>query len=250
VILDGDQKMNRAVNRFLRARLSSGAYSAIRRLADLLIAYRRESYSQFGEDLFLAERFKDRNDGFFVDVGAYHPRQLSNTHALYRRGWRGINIDATPGSSKLFKMLRPRDINVEAAVSRSSGPMEFCSWGLNAENTAYQPQIDGVSAVHGAGIIAKLTAVSLKELLEQLPERPERIDLLNIDVEGLDFDVLQSFDWQTYRPTIVIVEQFSHTITQVLATELYEFMITMDYRLASWHRPSLIFELSPRPNGQ
>ena len=62
------------------------------RLADIGYA-RRISYSQFGEDLWLADYFSDKRDGFYVDVGAFDPANVSNTLLLYRRGWRGINIE-------------------------------------------------------------------------------------------------------------------------------------------------------------
>ncbi len=38
-------------------------------------------------------------------------------HIFYNQGWRGINIDARPGSMKLFDKLRKRYINLEIAVS-------------------------------------------------------------------------------------------------------------------------------------
>lgn len=41
-------------------------------------------------------------DGIYVDVGAFHPTKFSNTHLFYLNGWRGINIEARPGSKKLF----------------------------------------------------------------------------------------------------------------------------------------------------
>jgi hypothetical protein len=79
--------------------------------------YARESYSQEGEDMLLERFLEHRHSGFYVDVGAHHPRRFSNTYRLYRRGWRGLNIDANPGSMALFRHVRPRDINIEAAVS-------------------------------------------------------------------------------------------------------------------------------------
>ena len=66
----------------------------------------------------LLDRFLcQRPSGFYVDVGAHHPIRFSNTFRLYRKGWRGLNIDANPGSMKRFHHTRPRDINIEAAVS-------------------------------------------------------------------------------------------------------------------------------------
>lgn len=92
---------------------------AIRALtaADPVFAHRQLSFSQEGEDLILQRLLADRPPGFFVDVGAYHPIRFSNTYVLYRQGWRGINIDATPGAMRLFSEVRSEDINLEAFVA-------------------------------------------------------------------------------------------------------------------------------------
>ena len=63
--------------------------------------------------------------GFYVDVGAHHPRRYSNTYLFYKRGWRGINIDAAPGSMKSFSKTRPRDINLEIGCAKQAGLKEF-----------------------------------------------------------------------------------------------------------------------------
>ena len=76
----------------------------------------RHSYSQDGEDMVLRKIFKNQKMGFYVDIGAHHPKRFSNTHLLYKKGWKGINIDATPGSMKLFNQLCPRDTNLELGV--------------------------------------------------------------------------------------------------------------------------------------
>jgi hypothetical protein len=58
--------------------------------------YSKKSYSQEGEDMILNRIFEFRNSGFYIDVGAHHPMRFSNTYFFYRKGWRGINIDAMP----------------------------------------------------------------------------------------------------------------------------------------------------------
>src|SRR5581483_8094739 len=82
-------------------------------------------YSQEGEDLLLARLFDGQKKGFYVDVGAHHPFRFSNTYLLYLNGWRGINIDAMPGSMAAFRKLRPRDINIECMVSQDPRPLRF-----------------------------------------------------------------------------------------------------------------------------
>src|SRR5947209_16442824 len=75
------------------------------------------SHSQFGEDMVLRHLLRAVSRGTFVDVGAYHPVNYSNTYRFYCHGWSGLNIDATADALDLFCVLRPRDINVCAAVS-------------------------------------------------------------------------------------------------------------------------------------
>ena len=79
--------------------------------------YSRNNYSQFDEDLFLIEFFKNNRKGTFVDLGAFHPMRYNNTYLLYKKGWRGINIDLNNATIELFKIIRPEDINICAALS-------------------------------------------------------------------------------------------------------------------------------------
>ncbi|MFM6346540.1 MAG: hypothetical protein ACKPFK_15520, partial [Dolichospermum sp.] len=82
--------------------------------------YHNISYSQEGEDLILARFFEKEKNGFYVDIGAHHPQRFSNTYYFYLKGWSGINIDAMPGSMKIFDDLRPLDINLEIPISDKS----------------------------------------------------------------------------------------------------------------------------------
>ena len=70
-------------------------------------------YSQNGEDLILNRFLENKKNGFYIDIGAHHPIRFSNTYLFYKKGWRGINIDAMPGSMDLFNKIRSRDINIE-----------------------------------------------------------------------------------------------------------------------------------------
>ena len=65
-----------------------------------------------GEDLVLADLTKNIAEGFYVDVGCYHPLHLNNTYLLYKKKWNGINIDISEFSIKLFNYLRPDDTNI------------------------------------------------------------------------------------------------------------------------------------------
>lgn len=96
-----------------------------------------KSYSQEGEDLVLARIFEELRitKGFFVDIGAHHPARFSNTNYFYRRGWRGINVDALPGTKKLFQRKRPRDITIECGVGSQEGVLKYFVFNEPALNT-------------------------------------------------------------------------------------------------------------------
>lgn len=99
-----------------------------RRAQQMLLGYHSyaPSFSSAGEDMILRHIIgSDKRNGFFVDVGAYHPTLFSNTYFFYLNGWRGINIEARPGSKALFDRVRPRDTNLELGISRNRGELTY-----------------------------------------------------------------------------------------------------------------------------
>ncbi len=86
---------------------------------------KKKSYSMDGEDIEIFNYFKNKKNGFYVDVGAYHPIQRNNTMLLYLNGWEGINIDISDFSIKLFNHLRSRDSNLNLAISNKEGNVEM-----------------------------------------------------------------------------------------------------------------------------
>lgn len=166
------------------------------------------SFSQEGEDRILVRLFEDRSTGFYVDVGALHPVRFSNTLLLYLQGWRGVNIDATPGSMRRFRRLRRRDINLEVAIGKESGVANFYLFNESALNT-----FDVILAEErrAAGWeLSDIVPIRLRPLSEVWAESVPQgvvVDLLTVDVEGRDVEVLESLDWSRQRPRIVCVEQ-------------------------------------------
>lgn len=164
-------------------------------------------YSQEGEDIILARLLGGKNKGFFVDVGAHHPTRFSNTYELYRRGWRGINIDATPGSMKLFNRLRPGDLNLELAISDRKESMVFSMFQEGALNTFDRKLSQNyISSGWEAAGTVELIPQPLTLVLDKYLEPGQKIDILSVDVEGEDLGVLRSNDWDRHCPEVVIIE--------------------------------------------
>jgi len=211
--------------------------------------WRAETYSQCGEDRVLLTLLQRRaagigNDGFYVDVGAFSPKQFSNTYLFYKRGWRGINVDATPGSMRVFRQARPRDINVESAVSDEPGELTFFTWGtptvintLSPEHAAAEAQRIGKPPAQ-----IRVQARTLRSILEENLPSGQAIDFMSVDVEAHDLNVLRSNDWTRYRPEFVLIELLKRDMHQVLHSEIQSFMLGQRYTLASWVYPNLIYE--------
>ena len=196
---------------------------------------RSVSFAQYAEDLILYHMSPQR-EGFYVDVGAYHPRQFSNTYKLYLKGWSGITIEPNPDAARAFHAIRPRDRHLTLGIAGEASTLTYYRFS-NAEENTFDP---AWAAGKGAAAAIAQVPVACQPLNEifatHCAGRP--VDLLSIDCEGRDFEVVQSLDWQRYRPTVVIVEdieQFDAGIwdTQAACGSIRSYLTRQDYALAS-----------------
>ena len=192
------------------------------------------SYSQEGEDRILARIFEQKARGFYVDVGAHHPIFLSNTYLFYERGWRGINLDAAPGSMAAFKLQRPDDINLEMAIGEKPGSLMFHIFNdpaLSTFNARVAKERDGVGTWRVVEI-KPIEVRTLAQVLEEYLPAGKSIDYLSVDVEGLDLPVLRSNDWNRFRPEYILAEDFScDNIEDCLKTPMGAYLKSIGYVL-------------------
>ena len=170
--------------------------------------FNSKSYSQEGEDLILSRYFDGQREGFFIDVGAFHPIRFSNTYLFYRLGWSGINIEARPGSKKLFDQLRKRDINIEIPINDSQKELTYYCFNEPALN-GFSPQLsDERNGMRNFKVLKeiKMKTKRLDHILDKYMPLGREIDFMSIDVESLDLNVLKSNNWSKYKPKIIVVE--------------------------------------------
>lgn len=201
-------------------------------LVDRRKGFAQISYSQEGEDLILLRLFDGQHNGFYVDVGAHHPKRFSNTYLFYREGWRGINIDAMPGAMTEFRRLRPRDVNLEVAVAGSPGTMTFYMFNDPALNTCDEhlarERNTGMYAIVGTQTVQ---TERLGDILRRELPPDQLIDFLTVDVEGLDAEVLGSNDWEKFRPTYVLTECGPGSVAGVMQDRQYAILTAANYEL-------------------
>jgi FkbM family methyltransferase len=208
-----------------------------RRIRSSLERRYRRTFSKCGEDAILRYLFKLKEIGFYVDVGAYHPINVSNTYVFYRDGWRGINIDARPGSMNEFNKERPRDINVEAAISERPENLIYYAFGENKDSNRQELNTFNRSfAEHQLGALSietnevELTTQTLAEVFDLYLDSVD-IDFISIDVEGMEIDVLRSNNWEIYRPKVVLVESFDRMSEKDFDYETSLYLSMLGYRI-------------------
>lgn len=188
------------------------------------------SYSQNGEDILLSHHvFNSQNAGFYVDVGAHHPKRFSNTYLLYQKGWSGINIDPIPGMEKIFAE-RKRDTNINAGISDHSSIIKYYEFSKGALNTFEAEIAKKQSQKYGEPTIKEVSVMRLDGILNKYAVG-KKIDFLNIDVEGYERQVLNSNDWQNYCPTVIAIEDQELNIENPSKSSTYVFLKSKGYKL-------------------
>jgi FkbM family methyltransferase len=189
-------------------------------------------FGQEGEDAVLSGLLPHGNSpGFFVDVGAHHPSRFSNTWKFYKAGWRGINIDPTPGSMMPFKEERPEDINLEIAVSRQAGVRQFFCYNEPALNGIDNDRREELKDTHyKLERILDIETLPLSEILRRYEGKFVSPNFLTIDVEGLEIEVLSSLDLNRYPFDFILIEQRLSDLAALGDSEVWKFVTERGYK--------------------
>lgn len=197
----------------LPARLAAalaGAQVAAAAAADFPPAFQASaamvSYTRNFEDVIVNRVFHDVERGYYVDVGASHPEHDSNTCALYRRGWRGLAVEAQAEQAAAWAAARPEDAFVAAACGAADGEAVLHCPPAHGQCATVDAATAAFLNAHGVGTEARrVAATTLDSLLARhRPAGP--IHLLSIDVEGAEAAVLTGLDLGRFRPWLLLVE--------------------------------------------
>lgn len=193
------------------------------------------SFSQEGEDLLLRRLMGERSRGFYVDVGAHHPRRFSNTTYFYMAGWRGMNIEPAPHAIDLFRRTRPRDINLGLGVAEAAGEMTYYLFdepALNTFDETLKRQRESDTPYRSVGV-SRVRVERLDRIFAEHLPIGQSIDFMSIDVEGFDLPVLRSNDWQVYRPHFVLAEALDFVLERAADHPMHKYMVAVGYELVA-----------------
>lgn len=195
-------------------------------------------FSQEGEEIYLREKFRNKTKGVYIDVGAFHPFRFSNTYWAYMQGWKGINIEPDFDNYKLLCALRPMDTNINCGISSKKGELKYYSFREKALNTFLKENITNVQD------IMTVKVELLKNILSQ--ENIRDIDFIDIDVEGMEMDVLESINWNEVSINCILVEQLDGQtymrLPDVMKSKVYKYLNERGYEAINKYGRTVIYE--------
>jgi len=211
--------------------------------------YKKISYSFNAVDLIIDYIFKNKNNGFYLDVGSQHPISNNNTYLLFKRGWSGINIDLDKKNINLFNTARPNDINLNLAISSNVAEKKLYFYHDKSPiNTLDKVVSDFQTAT--VKEIKRIKTTTLDIALQNLKFN-NKIDYMNLDVEGHEMDIFKAFDLSVYKPSIISVEfldldmkylEFKNNdLQRIVNSDLYKHLLNNKYHFVNWLHGDLIF---------
>ncbi|MBT5268497.1 MAG: FkbM family methyltransferase [Candidatus Marinimicrobia bacterium] len=223
-------------------------------LSALLKGQLKGHTGQWAEDVVVRKLFlRSKKQGIYVDLGAHHPFTHSNTAWLWFKGWRGINVDANRHSITLFNKSRPNDTNLNLAIIPSSQytggtravdlylpDEESCETGDHGITATASVDSD-IASERNFQKTEKVDAIDVLTLFKQ--HHLTEIDYLNIDVEGLDFQILQDIDYNSVKIHAISVEDYCSSIHAAVESETTKYLQQHGYDLVSRVGPTSIFAL-------
>ena len=205
--------------------------------------YLKSSYSQFNEDVFLKEYFKNKKKGFFIDIGCHHPFKANNTFLLYKSGWSGINIDLSKISIDLFNIARSRDINICAAVSNKEEIIEYYlpnNNPLSTEITINKNFSEILKDVHGNEYeTLKTKSITWQSIEKKYSSLLGSVDILKIDIEGSDLKVLKTIDLNKLDPKLLMIEASTLDISE--RDKIISYLKLQNYKILYDNKVNVIF---------
>ncbi len=201
------------------------------------------SYGATGEDVLINKIFKNKIDGFFVDVGALHPVNGSLTYNLSKKGWKGLNIDLLKENLILFNLFRKQDKNLNLAISKNKGIINAYIFergsGVNTTNKNWADKWKKKIGKNYS--ILKIKKNSLNNVL-LAHKISKKFELLNIDVEGHEMEVLKGINLKNIRPKIITIEIHVEKTEQIFKTQIYKLLKKNNYELISQYYQTSFFK--------
>jgi FkbM family methyltransferase len=182
-----------------------------------------KSYSQLNQDTKVIEFYKNKSDGYFLDVGAYNGVHISNTYLLEKEfGWKGICIE--PLQSAFSELEKNRNVICldKAVYSETGKEFAFRESGVLSGITQH---IDRHKSTKSNNEVNVMTDTLTNILSEN--EAPTFIEYMSLDTEGTELEILKGIDFDKYTIGYIDVE---HNYVEPRRTEMRKLLLNNGYK--------------------
>lgn len=186
------------------------------------------SRSQLGQDLRVAQFYKNKEDGFFIELGASDGIELSNTYLLETKyKWKGICCEPIPSRFEKLVKNRPNSICYnEAAYNQSGLTLTFDIANNYDLLSGISKHIDVLkSRVNKNKTSIQVQTISLLDILDKA-NAPSFIEYMSLDTEGTELEILKNFNFEKYTFGLIDVE---HNYVQPRRTEIKNLLLSKGY---------------------
>ena len=177
------------------------------------------SYSQCGEDLIvefvLKNNLKVKNINY-LDIGTNHPIKFNNTYKFYQQGSAGVLVEPDYDLFTILKNKRPKDIALNAGVDKKERELDFYLLEPDTLNTFSIKEVEQYKKFYNAKVrnVVKVPTININNILNKYFNKS--LDFLSVDVEGLDYAIVSSIDFDKIRPKVICVESMIYENNNVL----------------------------------
>ena len=188
-------------------------------------------YSQFQQDKFIYEKyFQNKQNGYFIDIGAYDGECDSNSLFFENIGWEGICIEPNPEMFNKLQQIRK---------------CKCLPYAISDKNEITQFFQIKEGPVVLSGLVNEFTPKAIERINEYNLESSQNfdyidiecktfdnivdvynIDFLSLDTEGNELKILQSIDFNKYNINIITVENndYDDKFINFLTSKGYQFV--------------------------
>ena len=167
----------------------------------------RKGYTQNEEEFYIINALSNITSGRFLDIGAHDGITFSSTRRLWELGWSGVYVEPAP--DVLPELRKNAGSNCEilpVAIGTKNGQMEFFSSNGDMVGSL---SLNHVKLWENYRSFTKVNVdvITVEELENRIGTQ---FDFIGIDVEGINLEVFNQFDWNKWRPKCVCVEYETH----------------------------------------
>jgi FkbM family methyltransferase len=186
------------------------------------------SKSQLEQDINVIKFYKEKQNGYFIEIGANDGINLSNTYLLETQyNWKGICVEPVPAIYDKLIINRPNSICSNSAIySISNLTLDFDI----ANNYDLLSGISSYIDSHKDTVDANKTTINIKTLsfndLLDNNNAPLFIEYLSLDTEGSEYEILKTFNFNKYTFGLIDVE---HNFIEPRRTHIKELLLANGY---------------------